>query len=153
MNHQNIFAIDNVKNVFVVFDLDGTLVDTENIHYQSYKTVLYNYGKELARDFFYDAINTGSIEDMLKTLFIDEREFASIRKAKNAQFSSTESIKFINGADVVLDHCLQKGFNIAIVTNSSAQTVEFMKMKLPLLNAVRQWVTRGDYVSPKPASD
>jgi beta-phosphoglucomutase-like phosphatase (HAD superfamily) len=57
------------------------------------------------------------------------------------------------GAEVFLSWLLQTGQNFAIVTNTSASTVQFFQTKVPLLQKVTQWITREDVTFAKPNSE
>ncbi|ADG70169.1 HAD-IA family hydrolase [Brachyspira murdochii] len=43
---------DNIK--LLIFDMDGTLIDSANLHYYSYSNVFKEYGIELDKDYYYN---------------------------------------------------------------------------------------------------
>ena len=48
---------------------------------------------------------------------------------------------------------IDNGFNFCVVTNTSKESVDIFKHKIPLLNDIKQWIYRDDYVLPKPYSE
>lgn len=135
------------KDIFLLFDLDGTLVDTEYIHYESYKKVLDQYNIILTYDEFANATNYGCLDTILKKMKID---FHILKEQKNKEFKSNKNIKFIKGAEELIQNCIQNDINFAIVTNTSRESVTHIKSQLPLLSQVKQWIVREDYNIPKP---
>ena len=61
-----------------------------------------------------------------------------------------ENISFTKNSDVFIKFLIENNFNFCIVTNTSKETPEIFKQKLPLLNEIKQWVYREDYILPKP---
>lgn len=72
----------------LIFDIDGTVIDTMPIHFKSWQTVAQNYGFEYPEQLFlkYAGMSTGSIVARLNTeqrLALDPEE---IIKTKNATY-------------------------------------------------------------------
>lgn len=135
------------KDIFLLFDLDGTLVDTDHIHYESYKKVLDHYNIVLTYDEFTKATNYGCLDTVLKEMKID---FHILKQQKNKEFKCNKNIKFIEGAEELIQNCIQNEINFAIVTNTSRELVTHIQSQLPLLSQVKQWIVREDYNIPKP---
>ena len=135
------------KDIFLLFDLDGTLVDTDYIHYVSYKKVLNEWGIVLSYDDFIKATNYGCLDTLLKEMNLD---LHTLKQQKNAEFKQNKNIKFIEGAEELIQNCIQNDINFAVVTNTSRDLVTYIQSQLPLLSGVKQWITREDYSLPKP---
>ena len=147
--HPPLFDPAASKDFFLMFDLDGTLVDTDGTHYESYKHALGAYGVDLSWECFERAINEHSIEHMLEELGIPVSEYGNIKKAKTDRFL-TSHIKFIDGAERLLEHCVSNNVNMVVVTNTSRVIVDYIISQLPVLGKVQNWITREDYFAPKP---
>jgi dTDP-4-dehydrorhamnose reductase len=135
------------KDIFLLFDLDGTLVDTDYIHYVSYKKVLNEWGILLLYDDFIKATNYGCLDTLLKEMNLD---LHTLKQQKNEEFKQNKNIKFIEGAEELIQNCIQNDINFAIVTNTSRELVTHIQSQLPLLSQVKQWIVREDYNIPKP---
>jgi beta-phosphoglucomutase-like phosphatase (HAD superfamily) len=146
--HPPLLEKERAHKMFLMFDLDGTLVDSDRLHYESYKHAL---GSDLSWGVFEKHINTGSIDRMLEECGVSDLEH--VKQRKKTHFLTHSAIQFMPGAEELLEHCLQEKINFAIVTNTSAAIVEHFKSKLPLLQRVTQWVVREDYVAAKPSDE
>jgi HAD superfamily hydrolase (TIGR01509 family) len=125
-------------NCFLMIDLDGTLVNSEEQNYESYNQVI-----GISRDEFYSKLQTNDLE-------LSEED----KKVKNTIFADKiKSINFIDGADKFIQYLLQNDVNFVIVTNTSQQNVDLYKEHLPLLNNIKNWVVRDQYKMKKPYPD
>jgi len=135
-------------------DLDGTLLDTDRLHYEAYKSVLKDYKIELSREEFYATINSSSIDAMLHRLGIEEKEVEKVKAAKYLRMiSSEEKINLIDGVQEFLEGCNKRGVNMVVVTNTSQKIVEFYKKSVPVLNTISNWICREDYTAAKPSEE
>jgi beta-phosphoglucomutase-like phosphatase (HAD superfamily) len=88
---------------------------------------------------------------MLSELGIPITEFENVKKSKYLNMlSSGKNIKAIDGAQEFMENCIERGMNLAIVTNTSRKVVEFYKSVVPILNQVPNWICREDYTIAKP---
>ena len=141
--HPPIFM--NPSDVFLLLDLDGTLIDTEGLHFNAYKTAFAKWGYTFNEEDFQKLIHNG--------VYPSCHNLAEIRALKNKNLQSFDgSVQWISGADVFLEKVLAARINFAIVTNTGRDNVEFFKQKLPVLSKVANWITREDTVLGKPHS-
>jgi hypothetical protein len=132
-------------DVFLLLDLDGTLINTEGLHFNAYKLAFAKWGYTFNEEDFQKLIHHG--------VYPPCQNLAEIRALKNKNLQSFNGqISWITGAEVFLEKVLSAGINFAIVTNTGKENVEFFKQKLPLLDKVANWITREDTVLGKPHS-
>jgi len=140
---------ENRGEFFICLDMDGTIIDTNIAHYNSYKKVFEKYNKPfLTLDEWNYFILNDNIDNYLRKIF-DETNFYNIKQEK-LECLREENITFTKNSDFFLKLLLQNDFNFCIVTNTSKETVQIFKQKLPLLNEIKQWIYREDYHLPKP---
>ena len=120
-------------SIFYVFDLDGTLIDSERIHYNAL-----GWGPDVTFEEYENMLNTTGIQ-------LDDK----IRKIKNSRMVY-EGVQFIPGAEEFINHIYNNNLNHVVVTNSSKETVDKFKHELTNLNKLTNWITREDYNKPKP---
>lgn len=137
------------EDIFYMIDLDGTLVDTDRLHYDCYKHAFAKYGVELCDWNTYESLT--SFEQYCKENL--QENYEAMKQLKNELFYTTSEIRFLPGAEEFLSWLQDTNQNFVIVTNTSTKTVEFLQSKLPLLEKVSQWITRDDVVQPKPHSE
>jgi HAD superfamily hydrolase (TIGR01509 family) len=131
----------------------GTLVNNDNIHFNSYSYTLTKHGFDISWPQFEEFINFKSIDALFDYLGVPTELRESIRQDKMKRFMETETIEFMSGARQLLECCLAKSVNFAIVTNTSRAICDFIISKCPVLGLCHQWICREDYSSAKPAPD
>jgi dTDP-4-dehydrorhamnose reductase len=142
----------NTKNIFLMIDLDGTLIDSDKIHYNAYKPVFEKRGVNLHYSDYYNILENEGIDKFIETKFSEE-EKGLIKKEKNYILKQTQNVNFIKNADKFIEYIANNSINHVIVTNTSLENVNFFKDKLPLLKKLTNWVVREDYKIPKPNSE
>lgn len=140
-----------------LFDLDGTLVDTEPLHFEAYRKVLADFGYELIWDFktylFY--AGRGELFPVFRQLFPlwkkeQELEVMQAKRAWVELLLSKMPIQFCVGADLFVSKLIGEKKEICIVTNSSRFQLESIRSRLPLLKQIPVCVTRDDVERIKP---
>jgi dTDP-4-dehydrorhamnose reductase len=136
--------------LFLLMDLDGTILDTDRLHYQAYRQACEEYEWQLGWSDFEYAIHHTGMDHYLRTLPLP---FEEVKRKKKEYMLKQTSISFVEGAERFLSHCIEYNINVVIVTNTSNDVVEHYKTHQPLLQKVKQWITREDYTHPKPNSE
>ena len=133
-------------SLFFYIDLDGTLIDTDMLHFNSYKKALEMRNHLLDMNEYQ---KLKSIDTYILNNF-DSTEYEKIKSDKNKFLHETESINTIEGASELLSYINTYTINHVVVTNTSKANVDFFKLHVPMLNLVKNWITREDYTNPKP---
>ncbi|NET09372.1 MAG: HAD family phosphatase [Merismopedia sp. SIO2A8] len=120
----------------ILFDLDGTLTNTDSLHLQTWQDILKEYGLSIDQEFydrhFSGRLNQDIIPDILPQLSVAEATALGDRKEAEFRHRAVESLVPLSGLLTLLDwidtHSLKKG----IVTNAPRQNAEFMVQVLEL---------------------
>jgi len=142
----------NSKDIFLMIDLDGTLIDSDKLHYTAYKNILLEYNIVLDYSDYYEIIETQGIDNYLENKFGIEEKI-KIKNKKFILFESFENIQLMKNADLFINYINLYNVNHVVVTNTSLKIVESLKKKLPILNKLKNWILREDYKNPKPNSE
>lgn len=134
--------VENPKDIFLLIDLDGTLVDTDGVHHEAYRRVLGDAAPPL----------DSNVDEFLHERYTDE-EFKMIKESKLDEMLKMDNIKFMKNADTFIEFIHKLGINHCVVTNTNKRVVEHFKQKLPTLNLLHNWITREDYKLAKPNSE
>lgn len=147
---------------FLMFDLDGTLVNTSYAHYRSYLSVLRRRDIEFMsfsdwkKYINYNNIHSYIMEvasklanyDMVKTDHI----LSDIRNEKLEMFRIF-AITYVTPTKSclrMLDFIEKNNINAVIVTNSNSATTDVIRSVVPQLNKITKWCFRETYTEPKP---
>lgn len=138
----------------VIFDLDGTLANTDPLHYQIWEELLKNYGMVIDLPFYKKHISGGTNEAILNELLpqlldAEVTELADYKEAKFREIALNlqpmkgllEFLKWIE------DNQLEKG----VVTNAPPENVDFMlKDALKLAHKFNPIILAGIMAPAKP---
>ena len=142
-----------------LFDLDGLLVNTEELHYQAYKEMLRRRGYVLPWNLmqYYKAahMGTGNLAEHLYQEFpaLKEIDWHLLYAEKRAILTDSldkGALQLMPGVEPLLNALSLKGIERCVVTHSRAEDVALIRQKLPVLNKIPHWLTREDYDHPKP---
>lgn len=137
----------------ILFDLDGTIVNTDPIHYQAWQDMLLKYGIEIDETFYKSRIsgrlNPEIVKDILPQLspaagakFADEKEALFRQKAPN--------LKPLAGFSELLAWTETHHLKRALVSNAPRLNVEFMLEVLGIKEAFDIVVLAEDCIAGKP---
>jgi beta-phosphoglucomutase len=113
----------------ILFDLDGTLVNTDPLHFQAWQEMLLGHGLEIDNVFYQTRIsgrlNPIIIQDILPHLTLEEGEkFAEDKEARFRELAP--SLKPLAGLEKILDWTKEQGLKTGLVTNAPRKNVDFM---------------------------
>ena len=134
------------ESLFFCIDLDGTLIDTDMLHFNCYKKALEMHNHILDLNTYKQLI---SIDEYILKYF-DTATYKQIKTSKNTLLHESEEVNSIKGATDLLTYINKYNINHVVVTNTSHSNVEFFKLHCPMLQLVKNWITREDYVVSKP---
>ena len=106
-----------------LFDLDGTLVNTDHIYYNVWEKILQKYNISLTNDIFKKYIHGNSDENVIQMLIPFTEE--NISSMKDLLFiENLHEIKMIEGADTFMKYLIEMGNKCSIVTNCNRLVAE-----------------------------
>ncbi|MCE5294526.1 MAG: HAD family phosphatase [Chlamydiales bacterium] len=147
-----------------LFDLDGLLVNTEELHFGAYKRMVERRGYFLPWSFTkYFSIAQQDAEapkrhiyQEFPELLKEEPNWSVLYAEKKKAFLElleTESAPLMPGVEQLLSTLMQYGVKRVVVTHSPRHFVDILCEKNPVLQTIPNWITREDYDMPKPAPD
>jgi S-adenosylmethionine synthetase len=145
----------NNKDLFLLIDVDGTLVDSEIIQWKSYRDALIEYNIDYDFDTFTKICHNGDIKEYLfKNYNISTEQYNDIKYKKKEHMKKYKNeLKLIDGCENFINNIIKNNINYCVVTNSSRDTVELYKNTIPELNLLQNWIYRENYINPKPSSE
>ncbi len=147
----------------VFFDLDGLLVNTEELHWNAYREMCYRNGVNLEWDFStYYSIASRSATGVLQRLIVEhpklfeQKDWEDLYQEKRAillkKFQS-EVIPLMPGVETLLSSLQGISIPCAVVTHSSYSLVDQLQSQHHCFSAIQKWFARESYLNPKPAPD
>lgn len=141
----------------VLFDVDGTLCDSDPLHYYAFREMLleigFNAGVPIDEEFFIKNIAGKHNDDIARALFPNDFERGlKFCDDKEAMFRRlvTEQLKPVNGLYKVKKWIEDRGLKRAAVTNAPRLNAELMISMLDLTDFFQAVIIGGECEHAKP---
>jgi sugar-phosphatase len=144
------------KTFIFLFDLDGTLIITDDIYYDVWKSILSNYNIVMNYKIFTNYIQGKSDLTVLKNLIPNKYNelINTISNLKDDLFlQNINKIKIIDGIIDFILKIKKIGYKIGIVTNCNKKVALEILNKLEINNIIDKLVCGDDSEKPKPYPD
>ena len=137
----------------ILFDLDGTLTNSDTLHFPIWQEFLRDYGLEIDQAFYRNRIsgrlNPVLIRDLLPTLSAEAGQALADRK--EARFRKLSSqLQRLSGLTDILNWINTRGLKTAVVTNAPRDNAHLMLRSLHLEAAFDTVVISEDVGIGKP---
>lgn len=144
-----------------LFDFDGLLVNTEEIHYMAYRRMCQGRGVDLDWSFEqYCCIAHYSSEGLREHIY---QKFPHLQAAEPSwavlyaekkkaiiDLLNEGAVQLMPGVDRLLRILQEADIPRCVVTHSADELVSVVRRKNPILNTIPVWFTREHYSHPKP---
>jgi HAD superfamily hydrolase (TIGR01509 family) len=137
----------------LLFDLDGTLAETDSVHLPTWVDMLEPYGVEVDEDFYKEKISGRNTSEIVRALLPDltEEENRSIGDAKEASFRErADKLEPLPGLVDFVERGRELGMKVALVTNAPEENVEAILLALDLRDFFDAVVLADEMEAVKP---
>lgn len=144
-----------------LFDFDGLLVNTEEIHFLAYKKMCAAHGFELSWDFdrYCKAAHyhSDALRDQIYTTLPELKAQYPIwevlykqKKQAVIDLINEGAVHMMPGAATLLEMLEKAKIKRCVVTHSPDELISAVRKKNPVLETIPHWITRENYTHPKP---
>lgn len=138
----------------LLFDLDGTLANTDAVHFPTWLEILRPHGIEVNRE-YYDAHLSGrrcadALDEVLPDLSSEERQRLIDDEGEKARWR-TEAIGTLPGLGTLLEEARGRDLGVALVTNSIREDATQILRPLGLEDAFDPVVFPEEVSDSKPS--
>lgn len=140
----------------LLFDLDGTLVKTDNIYYKVWQEILAKFNITLTYEIFNQFIQGNNDRYAMERLQIDKNSYKlnEISDIKDSLFSKyVNDIIVIDGVRPFMKSLKKVGHSICIVSNCNRKTCELIVRHIGIEKYIDYIVIGNECMRPKPYSD
>lgn len=147
----------NIPKLFI-FDMDGTMFDTEKISYHCWKAVCSEYGYTLPEDLFRNVIGMDNrrIAEIFTAHFGDEFPYSPIREKKVAHqlaYYAEHEVPVKPGLHDVLAYAKERGSLCAVASSSPESQIRFLLEKTGICSYFSVIQSGEQVAHGKPAPD
>ena len=139
----------------LLFDLDGTLSNTDAVHFPNWIEILRPYGVDVTREFYEEKlsgrVDREAVEDVLPDLPDEEVDELLEREELRARQRSSE-IGPLPGLRGLIEAGRRRGLPLALVTNSNVEDAGEVLQPLGLDGAFSPVIYPRDTSEDKPAA-
>lgn len=140
----------------LLFDLDGTLIDSDPIHVQVFIDMLADYGVPMTAEIYardlHGRVNAEIFADLLPDE--DPKALSDLKEAEyRRRLEAMDTAPAIPGAGQLIDAARARGQTCAVVTNAPIENAPAALAAVGLSGRFDTVVTAGDVAHPKPAPD
>nr|GMC46211.1 haloacid dehalogenase-like hydrolase domain-containing protein Sgpp [Ipomoea batatas] len=145
----------------ILFDIDGTLCDSDPIHYYAFREMLqeigFNGGEPITEEFFIKNISGMHNDELCRVLFPDwdfprAMQFMEDKEAMFRRLAS-EQLKPVKGLDKLCEWMKERGLRRAAVTNAPRPNAELIISMLGLADFFEKLVIGSECDRAKPFPD
>lgn len=138
----------------LLFDLDGTLAQTEHLHHAAFNALLAAYGRSIDHPTFLRHVSGRSNEDITAYLFPDldagERERLADDKERWFRELAAAGVEATPGATSLIDWARARGIATGLVTNAPRENADLMIAVLGLGEAFDVVIAATELAHSKP---
>lgn len=146
------------KRAFIC-DLDGLLVDSEQQHFEAYRSILAEYGIPLTKEEFIQGWLSGNryglSAHLQKAGMVDPIELKALRKEKSRRFieGAQGKLRLMSGAKPFLEQVKRRGVLCGVGTGAHLKECEFIFDQCGLYDYIEIFVGGDQVENNKPSAD
>jgi HAD superfamily hydrolase (TIGR01509 family) len=134
----------------LLFDLDGTLVDTDHLHHSAFRAILAERGRDLSLDEYRAGIMGQPNNAILARFFPGEESGVLDRKEAVFRESLGDTVEPVAGIHALLDWAEANGAGCAVVTNAPRDNAVAMLAAASLAHRLPTVIIGDECARPKP---
>ena len=143
------------EDILLLFDFDGTILKTDKFNWECYNIILNKYYKNITYQDFLISISNSHLDIYFREkLGLEDDEINKIRNEKydfmHEHIKKSKTIHLMPGMEKFLNYIEKFNINHSVVTNTSIKAINLYREHFPILNKLKNWVTRENYNLPKP---
>jgi HAD superfamily hydrolase (TIGR01549 family) len=140
-----------------IFDLDGTLVDSNELHVLAWQETFRHFGKEIPLEWLREQIGKGG--DQYLPVFLDEREMREFGKQADEYRGEIFKKKYLSQVRPfpkvreLIEHLRADGKKIALASSGKEDEVRHYEKLLNIAGLVDSMTTADQVAHSKPKAD
>lgn len=148
-----------LKYDLFIFDFDGTVFDTEEIHYNCWKDCLKKHANIMIDNIntyfkYYHTLESYNFKQYLKDNFnLDYKKYDEIYKKKceyYIEYIKNNNVKLINKVDLFINFLKNNNKKIILVTNASINFIKIYQEKYSIMKYFDEIYTKENFTKKKP---
>ncbi|MCI8513347.1 MAG: HAD family phosphatase [Lachnospiraceae bacterium] len=143
----------------ILFDMDGTLIDSEPVHCRAYQMTLAPMGFSIQYEDFASLLGAtrpvilAKIHEMFGMFPISDEEFERTVQMRKDEINQNEGYPLVAGVREMLERMQKAGYRLAVASSSPQPYIENVITTLSLGGFFDLLISGENVANPKPAPD
>lgn len=138
------------RKKLAIFDLDGTLFNTDEVNYCAYRDAFKEFGTELDRAFFVSECNGRHYKEFAPRIMGSDEHIEEVHKLKKENYSKYLDKAVMNVHLFEIIRLIKNEYIIALVTTASRKNTEDILNHFEVLDLFDCLITQEDITKTKP---
>lgn len=138
------------KNKLALFDLDGTLFNTDEVNFRAYEKAFNSVGVELDKNYFIKECSGRHYKEFVPKILGNSDKLEEVHDRKKSYYKSFLGEARLNEHLFRIIDSLKDDYHIAIVTTASKANVNDILDYFNVRDCFEFFVTQEDIKKPKP---
>lgn len=139
-----------MKKKLALFDLDGTLFNTDDVNYKAYREAFRPYGIELDREYFVKYCNGRHYKEFVPKIMGNGDHLEEVHDKKKEFYKTFLDDAVVNTHLFSMIEAMRDNYHTAIVTTASRKNVEDILSRFGVKDCFDFCITQEDIHKPKP---
>jgi len=140
----------------LLFDIDGTLVDSNDLHVRAWQEVFREAGHDFTAQIIRDQVGKGGdnlVPTLLPDLSEEEQERIAAGHGPRYRDNYMDRVRPFPGARELLARAKEEGFTVALATSANPEELDHYVELLDAADLIDLTTSKGDVEATKPAPD
>lgn len=140
----------------VIFDMDGVIIDSEEIHKKAYYETFQSVGVHVSEDLYKTLTGSSTINAFQKLVHhfnLEEKPEALVlnKRARYVNFFENDpTLHLVNGVENLIKHCYKKGLTLVLASSSAMVNIDRVFNRFNLNEYFTAKISGADLTASKP---
>lgn len=140
----------------VIFDMDGVIIDSEEIHKKAYYETFNSLGLNVSEKLYKTFTGSSTINTFQKLVHhfnLDEKpeDLVLDKRARYVNFFENDpNLHLVNGVEKLIKHCYQKGLTLVLASSSAMVNINRVFDRFDLHQYFTAKISGADLTASKP---
>lgn len=140
----------------VIFDMDGVIIDSEEIHKKAYYETFQSVGVHVSENLYKTLTGSSTINAFQKLVHhfnLEEKPEALVlnKRARYVNFFENDpTLHLVNGVENLIKHCYKKGLTLVLASSSAMVNIDRVFNRFNLNEYFTAKISGADLTASKP---
>jgi beta-phosphoglucomutase len=140
----------------VIFDMDGVIIDSEEIHKKAYYETFVSIGVVVSDDLYKTITGSSTINTFQKLvahfkLDLNPEELVLEKRKRYVNFFENDpTLHLVKGVKELIQHCCHKGFTLVLASSSAMVNIDRVFNRFNLTKYFKAKISGADLTASKP---